>query len=362
MASPRILLDCRWLNSGGAGRVTELLLRGLAAGGGEVDWVLWGPPAVEKLAWPAAEIVLEHQDPRTWKGQRSWLDVPECDLALYLHQQRPLRAGPSVTIIHDTIPLHFASGALDLALKRQFLRRAAALSTRMLAPSNYALRCILEDLGVAEDKVEVLRYPADPEMAARVSAVRRALPRQPVALYLGLFLPHKNLERLIEAFGATSFRAGGGFLVLMGGSAADQAALEDRLTPAQRDYVQTRPFGSQQDLETLLGACTLLVQPSLEEGFGLPAWEALCCGVPVCASDGGSLPEITRGCAEVFPAASTAKMTEALDATAARAASLTPDDAEAASRDFMSSAPTTEQMAEQVLQVVLSAAATQGRT
>lgn len=361
MPSPRIVLDCRWLNSGGAGRITELLLRGLAAGAGEADWVLWGPPAVEQFAWPAAEVAIENHDPRTWRGQRNWLDVPAGDLVLYLHQQRPLRPGPSVMFIHDTIPLHFASTPLDKALKRQFLRAAAALSTRVLAPSEYSRSCILSDLGVPRDKVTVVCCPGDPEMAERVAAVRRALPREPVALYLGLFLPHKNLERLIEAFGATTFRAGGGRLVLMGGTPGEHAALEERLTPAHREFVQTRPFGSQHDLETLLGTCTLLVQPSLEEGFGLPAWEALCCGVPVCASDGGSLPEITQGYAEVFPAASTERMTEALDATAARAASLTPDDAEAASRKFLSSAPNIDQMGEQVLQVLLSSAATQAR-
>ncbi len=361
MPPPRIVLDCRWLNSGGAGRVTELLLRGLAAGAGEADWVLWGPPAVEELAWPGAEVAIEYHDPRTWRGQRSWFDIPDADLVVYLHQQRPLRPGRSVMFFHDTIPLHFASSPLDKALKRQFLRAAAALSTQVLAPSEYSRGCIVQDLGVEEGKVDVVGCPADPEMAARVAAVRRALPREPVALYLGLFLPHKNLERLIEAFGVTTFRAGGGRLVLMGGTPGEHAALEKRLTPAQREYVQTRPFGSQQDLETLLGTCTLLVQPSLEEGFGLPAWEALCCGVPVCASDGGSLPEITRGCAEVFPAASTERMAEALDATAPRAASMTPEDAEASSRNFLSSAPTIEQMAEQVLQVVLSSAATQAR-
>lgn len=359
--SPRILLDCRWLNSGGAGRITELLLRGLAATQGEEKWILWGPLELEDLAWPGAEVVLEPVNPRTWNGQRSWFDLPACDTAVFLHQQRPLRRVPSVTFIYDTIPLHFASGPLDRMLKRQFLRRSASISDRVLTFSEYSRRCIVADLGIPAEMVTVIRCAADPEMAARVAAVRRKVPQDPVALYLGLFLPHKNLDRLIEAFGRTGFRLAGGRLVLMGGNPNEHAALEARLTPDHREYVQTRPFGSQKDLETLLGTCRFLVQPSLEEGFGLPAWEALCCGVPLCASDGGPLPEITRGRAVEFPAASTSKMIEALDACASRAASPTPDDAEAASQDFISSAPTVEQMAEQVLQVVLRSAAGRAR-
>src|SRR5688572_23762927 len=109
--SPRILLDCRWLNSGGAGRITELLLRGLAATPGEEKWVLWGPSVLEDLAWPGAEVVLEPVNPRKWNGQRSWFDLPACDTAVFMHQQRPLRRVPSVTFIYDTIPLRFASGS-----------------------------------------------------------------------------------------------------------------------------------------------------------------------------------------------------------------------------------------------------------
>ncbi|NOT46371.1 MAG: glycosyltransferase family 4 protein, partial [Acidobacteria bacterium] len=47
-----------------------------------------------------------------------------------------------------------------------------------------------------------------------------------------------------------------------------------------------------EDLAYLYNAATLLVFPSLEEGFGLPAIEAMACGTPVAASSTGSLPEV----------------------------------------------------------------------
>jgi glycosyltransferase involved in cell wall biosynthesis len=56
--------------------------------------------------------------------------------------------------------------------------------------------------------------------------------------------------------------------------------------------------------------------PSLEEGFGLPAWEAICCGLPVAASNGGSLPEATHGLAEMFRPTNEAELAAAVDRAA----------------------------------------------
>ncbi|PWT89360.1 MAG: glycosyltransferase family 1 protein, partial [Acidobacteria bacterium] len=54
------------------------------------------------------------------------------------------------------------------------------------------------------------------------------------------------------------------------------------------------------DLVYLYNAASLLVLPSLQEGFGLPAMEALACGAPVAASSTGSLPEILGESAQYF--------------------------------------------------------------
>ncbi len=349
---PRVVVDCRWLNSGGAGRVTELLLKALRGSELEVNWILWGPGEIlQKAAWAGVEIAGVANDPRDRNGQRNWFHIPPAELTLFMHQQRPLRPVPSVTLVHDTIPLHYGA-AVQSRLKRAFLRRVAAISRELLTDSDYSRDCIARDLGVSRETVTVIRWPADAEMAERIVKLRRVAEPQKNAVYLGLFLPHKNLDRLLEAFGRTKFCAEGGTLTLMGGLKAETEALLARLNPDQKRWVTVHPFSGQDDLEHLLARSRFLVQPSLEEGFGLPAWEALCCGLPVCASDGGSLPEITRGRADIFSATSTEQMVTALDRCAARAELVTPETAERASQEFISGSPSIPDLARQVEGIV----------
>ena len=70
------------------------------------------------------------------------------------------------------------------------------------------------------------------------------------------------------------------------------------------------------DLPPLISGATAVVLPSLYEGFGLPALEALACGAPLLAADASSLPEVTGDAALLLdprdPAAWTAAMRRVL--------------------------------------------------
>jgi glycosyltransferase involved in cell wall biosynthesis len=311
-----VVLDCRWLGIGGAGRVTEYVVRGLAEEPPDGRWLLWGPPVVEALAWPGADVALTTTDPRELSGQRSWFDIPPGRLVVFLHQQRPLRRLPAVTTVYDTIPLRHGSSPLARRAKRAYLRRAVRVSRHVLTISQHSRDCIRRDLGVPDDRISVLDLPIDAEMAARVCTLRREAASTPTALYVGRFAAHKNLARLISAFDATAFRSEGGRLLLVGGTPAEVERVRSTLTPGQRAFVDVRGRCDQDELEGLLAAARFVVQPSLEEGFGLPVLEALAGGVPVCVSDGGALPEVTRGLATPFSATSVREMAEAIDSCA----------------------------------------------
>lgn len=355
---PRVVLDGRWLPFGGAGRTTELVLRALAgveaeaAGESRYRWVLWGPPELATWSPPGAELASTGVDPRAWNGQRQWFDVPKGELTVFLHQQRPLRRIRSATLVYDTIPLHSTANPVMRGAIRLFLRRVGAVSDRILTLTEYARACIEQELGVPSARIAVVGLPADDRLAERVLAARRALPRAEVALYIGRFAPHKNLSRLLSAFGRTEFAAAGGRLLLVGGTADELADLGSRLSAADRERVELRGTCPQDQLERLLATCLFLVQPSLEEGFGLPAWEAQTCGVPVCVSDGGSLPETTLGFVQPFPATSVEAMAAALDACAAEARDVGPADAALRSEAFRTKAPTFREFGDRFLEAV----------
>lgn len=316
--STRAVLDCRWLGIGGAGRMTELALRGLAERPAPIRWVLWGKEAeTVPWAWPGAQISSIATDPRTLLGQASSFQVPGGDYVVFMHQQRPLLTTPGATFIYDTIPLRHGSGPRPL--KRLFLSRVAHISPRILTTSEYSKSCIVRDLGVAVDRVDIVHPPFDAPLVERVRTRRSDETRAQVALYIGAFRPHKNLPRLLTAFAATSFRKAGGRLVLVGGSTGEASALVETLDEQEKPFVTVRPQCTQDEIDHLYATSLFLVQPSLEEGFGLPVWEALCCGLPVCVSDGGALPEVAGRFAEPFPARSVSAMAEAIDACASRA-------------------------------------------
>ena len=56
-----------------------------------------------------------------------------------------------------------------------------------------------------------------------------------------------------------------------------------------------------EDIRKLYAEATIAVSPSVYEGFGFPAGEALSCGVPLVATDGGSLPEVVGDAGIIVP-------------------------------------------------------------
>jgi len=293
LSGKRIVLDCRWLGMGGAGRVTELLLAELQDDPPPGEWVLWGrPPRIEPFRFEGAAVVPSTGDPRTWFGQRDALRIPAGELTIFLHQIRPLARRPSLTVIYDTIPLRHGGSGPSRKAKRAFFVAAARASDQIVTLSEFAREGMVRDLGIPPERISVTHLPVDRPRAARIAEHRAELGQVPRLLYLGRFAPHKNLERLCLAFRETRFAAGGGELVLVGGDRGETERLAAWIAANGITGASARTACAEDELDRLLATSRALAQPSLEEGYGLPAFEAAATGLPVLATRTGGMTEL----------------------------------------------------------------------
>ena len=141
-------------------------------------------------------------------------------------------------------------------------------------------------------------------------SARRRVEREPFLLYPARRWPHKNHERLFEAFALLRRERPELRLVLTGGG--DSARLPDgvEVRGARADGRARRRCTAR---------ASALVFPSLYEGFGQPPLEAMACGCPVACSDVASLPEVVGDAARLFdPNDPSAIAAAVLDVLAAR--------------------------------------------
>jgi glycosyltransferase involved in cell wall biosynthesis len=239
-----------------------------------------------------AQIDHYRHDPLAVLGQADALRVPQGDIALFMHQLRPLRPGRSVTVIHDTIPLRYGGGTATRTLKRAFLVAVARLSTRILTPSEFSKSQIVEQLGVSPERIGVMRYPVHRERAERIAALRASVSQEQALLCVGRFAEHKNVRRLCIAFAKSQFANEGGRLQLVGGWEGEVPALERWIAATGLKGISVFGVVPQDTLERLMASSRALIAPSLEEGYGLPAFEAAAAGLPVAASPTGAMTEL----------------------------------------------------------------------
>ena len=125
---------------------------------------------------------------------------------------------------------------------------------------------------------------------------------EPYALYVGNVMPHKNRLRLVDAVARARFHAP--FRLVMRGSGHARHVAELRAAIDARGlapFVDWQPYAAADTLPALYRGARVLVLPSLYEGFGLTALEAMACGTPVVVSDRSSLPEVVADAGVVVP-------------------------------------------------------------
>lgn len=211
---------------------------------------------------------------------------------------------PTVVTIHDLIPLTFPAysrgpWSVSAAVFRHWARLLAGRAIAVITDSAHSKRDLLAVLGLPSERVHVIPIgvaeefrPDLPAQSVTAATARYGI-RVPYLLTVGNFLPHKNLPRLVEAYGRLpETLRGRTALVLAGGPGGHGPARPVDRAALARPGVLVPGFIAPEDLPLLYAGATALVCPSLTEGFGLPVIEAMACGTPVVCARAGALPEV----------------------------------------------------------------------
>jgi glycosyltransferase involved in cell wall biosynthesis len=215
----------------------------------------------------------------------------------------PLVRCKAVVTIHDCIHLMFPQylpNRFAYTYARASISLAARRATRIMTVSESSKRDILRFVDTEPDKIDVIynayddRFAIDPREEDVVRVRERYQLESEFVLYAGNVKPHKNLERLIEAFHLVRNRGLDHLkLVLIGDEISRYTALRRAVHRHQlHKYVRFLGYLPEMTLAVMYRLAGVFVFPSLYEGFGLPPLEAMASGTPVVTSNVSSLPEV----------------------------------------------------------------------
>ena len=303
----RVGVDGRALTSPAAGvrRYAGELLKALVALGEDVDIVaLGGDPASVP---DGISHVEEPPHPPTnfgWSlvglpqaAQRARLDVlhaPAYTAPLW-------GTAPVVLTIHDVSYARHPEWypyRRDL-VRRAFYRRSARRARLVVTDSAFSASEIVAAYGLPPERIAVVPLGVDARFSPAMSANGCELPQEisgPFVLHVGDLHERRNLPTVVDAVIAARRHFGGAAAVTLVLAGVDRGVGDGLCAiAAEADVpeavVKLGPV-SEELLLSLYRCATALVYPSLYEGFGLPALEAMACGTPVIASRAASIPEV----------------------------------------------------------------------
>ncbi len=212
---------------------------------------------------------------------------------------------PQLTVIHDINFVHFPEFMPKHYAKYWNERTPdfVKLSTRLATVSEFSRVDISKTFNVPEASIDVLCNGIDhtfaPADGQKKEVIRDKFSRgKKYFLFVGALHSRKNVHRVVEAFN-TAVEQGVESTLLIAGNKfwnypeldAALAKINDRTNIWFLGHVHTA------DLPVLMSAAEGLIFPSLYEGFGIPLIEAEACGVPVVASKGTVMEEVSNGSA-----------------------------------------------------------------
>jgi len=241
------------------------------------------------------------------------------------HYTMPERAPmPCVVTIHDCTffdhpEWHVRSKALLFrrAIRRASLHAGALVCVSEVTAARLRASCeVRAPIVVAPHGVDHVRFsPAEPSSGADDALLSACgVPRgRPLVSFVGTLEPRKGLAPLVAAFDAVAATQREAVLVLGGQLGWGLQEVERVLAQAVHgDRIIRTGYLPDDAVPALLRRSTVVVYPALEEGFGLPALEALACGAPLITTEGTAMAEMAQGAASLVPPGDTSSLADAI--------------------------------------------------
>jgi glycosyltransferase involved in cell wall biosynthesis len=204
------------------------------------------------------------------------------------------------------------------------VRQSCHRADHIITISESSKRDLVEFYRVDPERITVT-YPAAPENCRPMDA-QKVWERlsatygidAPYVLYVGNLEPRKNLPRLLEAFAELKRKqAVPHKLVLVGQKAwLCESIFQGIGDHSLKGYVYFTGYVPSDDLPVFYSGASVMVYPSIFEGFGLPVVEAMACGAPVITSLGSSLEEIAKDAAVLVDPYSVSEIANAIERVA----------------------------------------------
>jgi glycosyltransferase involved in cell wall biosynthesis len=262
--------------------------------------------AWNRVGWPPVEALTSRR-----------FDVVHSTTPLLL----PARSGLRVCTVYDLDFLAHPERARG-EMRRDFpglVHRHAARADLVVTISEYSKRQIEHGLRVPADRVVVCR-PGVPAWIT-APAPERAASQPGHILFVGTLEPRKNVQALLAAYRSLADRRPALPRLVLAGQvtpAAERWVAETRAAPLA-ERVSVEGYVSDARRAELYAGAGLVVLPSFDEGFGLPALEAMALGIPVVVSNRGALPEVVGTAGLVVDAEDVPGLADAMEAALAPA-------------------------------------------
>lgn len=243
------------------------------------------------------------------------------------HYTMPARSPvPCAVTIHDCTFFDHPEWHLrtKAAFFRRAIRRAAQHAAVLVCVSQVtaerlAANCTVRaPVVVAPHGVDHSRFtPVEPGPGADDAALRGlGVPAdRPFVAFIGTLEPRKGVAALVGAFDTLASSRPDLTLVLAGQTGWGMAETERALSAARnRERIVRTGYVPETAVPALLRRAAVVAYPALEEGFGLPALEALACGAPLVTTEGTAMAELADGAALLVPPGAEEPLSEALAA------------------------------------------------